>query len=56
MRKQSTSFENLVEEYKQQLLKDPKALDEIEQRLEERQIKASMQNTSELNNTTDSKD
>ncbi|GAE31107.1 FbpB family small basic protein [Halalkalibacter sp. AB-rgal2] len=43
MRKHLTSFQDLVQQNKKQLLEDPKALDEIEKRLEDRQMKASLQ-------------
>ena len=41
MRRQSTSFEDLVLENKKQLLNDPEALAKIEERLDERSSKAS---------------
>ena len=36
MRKQSASFEELVLENKRQILEDPKALERIDERLDER--------------------
>lgn len=41
MRRQSTSFKDLVLENKKQLLNDPEALAKIEERLDERSSKSS---------------
>ncbi|MFC0557480.1 FbpB family small basic protein [Halalkalibacter alkalisediminis] len=43
MRRQSTSFEELVLENKKQLLNDPEALAKIDERLDERSSKTTEQ-------------
>lgn len=46
MRRQSTSFEQLVLENKKQLLNDPKAIAKIEERLDERSSNSNEQDKS----------